>query len=247
MAGQPGWYRAPGEDGMLRYWNGTLWTNHRQPAPAPAPAQVSVAAQPSYQPQWMFAPAPTPQFAATALADEPTVPPPVAQLPNPLADSGRNRRRVVGALRGMLVGVVILIIGFAVIGFMGATNSPGTGEVKASGIVTSLGATSGNACWPIATFAVTGKSYTANSSVGISPCPVGLGQTVDVVYSAANPASNAHIEIGTGITQFLWVLPALGALLFFGSLWAFILRAGSIAAGVALVRGGSKRSKMPVA
>ena len=73
------------------------------------------------------------------------------------------------------------------------------------------------------------------------------GQTVDVVYSAANPASNARIEIGTGITQFLWVLPVLGALLFFGSLWTFILRAGSIAAGIALVRDGSKRSKMPVA
>jgi hypothetical protein len=224
---------------MLRYWNGTLWTNHRQPAPA--------AAQPSYQPQSMFAPGATPQFAPTALAQEPVVTPPVAQSPKPLADSSRNRRAVVGALRGMLVGLVILVIGFAVIGFMGATNSPGAGEAKASGIVTSLGATSGNACWPIATFAVTGKSYTANSSVGVSPCPVGLGQTVDVVYSATNPTSNARIEIGTGFTQFLWALPVLGALLFFGSLWAFMLRAGSIAAGVALVRDGSKRSKVRVA
>jgi hypothetical protein len=204
-------------------------------------------AQPSYQPQSMFAPRPTPQFAPTALVQEPTVTPPFAPTPGPRADSSRKRKGAVGALSVMLIGVLILVIGFVVIGFMGAVNSPGAGEVKASGIVTSLGGASGNACAPIATFAVTGKSYTANSSVGISPCPVGLGQTVDVVYSAANPASNARIEIGTGITQFLWVLPVLGALVFVGSLWTFILRAGSIAAGVALVRDGSKRSRMPVA
>jgi hypothetical protein len=202
---------------------------------------MQASAQPSYLAQSMFAPGPTPQFAPTALAQEPTVAPPVAQTPDPLPDFSRNRRRVVGALSGMLVGVVILVIGFAVIGIMGAVNSPAAGEVKASGIVTSLGSASGNACVPIATFAVTGKSYTANSSVSIAPCSVGLGQTVDVVYSAANPASNARIEIGTGITQFLWVVPVLGALVFFGSLWTFILRAGSIAAGIALVRDGSKR------
>lgn len=33
-----GWYDDPESPGMLRYWDGTAWTDHRSPAPGSAPA-----------------------------------------------------------------------------------------------------------------------------------------------------------------------------------------------------------------
>ncbi|HEY4270276.1 MAG TPA: DUF2510 domain-containing protein [Galbitalea sp.] len=34
---QAGWYNAPSEQGFVRFWNGTAWTEHRQPLPQPVP------------------------------------------------------------------------------------------------------------------------------------------------------------------------------------------------------------------
>ncbi len=116
----------------------------------------------------------------------------------------------------------------------------------ASGIVTSLGVTANNACAPIARFAVTGKSYTAGTGA-VSPCPVGLGQTVDIFYSAAHPAADAYIALGTGITQYLWVIPLLVVFLLAASIGLFTVRSGSIAGGIALIRDGNKLSKKAVA
>jgi hypothetical protein len=94
----------------------------------------------------------------------------------------------------------------------------------------------------VARFAVDGTSYTARSRAGISPCPVGLGQNVDIVYSAKDPASTARVQIGTSLAQFAWLIPVLGGLLFLASLFTFVVRAGSVAAGIALVRDGRRRS-----
>jgi hypothetical protein len=325
MAGQAGWYRAPGEAGMLRYWNGTRWTDHRQPAPeatpqVPAHAPITPSApvdadpmaeyerqfadpvassfdqptfdldrrpfdaepQPQYRPLSNYVPAPQRLAPAAQLAGStvfamgPAATPIVqsssqrslpaaltvdadhkAQVDPELASTAPavdadqrvhpTRKVVLGALKGMGAGIVFIVIGLAVIGFMSANNSVGAGEITSTGIVTSLGSTADNSCTPVARFAVSGKSFTANSSVEISPCPVGLGQTVNVIYSAADPAGDARIEIGAGITPFLWLIPVLGAIVFIASLWTFILRAGSIAAGIALVRDGNKRSKKPAA
>jgi hypothetical protein len=70
---------------------------------------------------------------------------------------------------------------------------------------------------------------------------------VDIFYSPADPGTDGHIVIGSGISQYAWAIPLLGALLFIGSLVTFIVRAGSIAGGIALVRDGNKRSKRTAA
>lgn len=158
---------------------------------------------------------------------------------------GRNRTGIFGALKGIGTGFVIVVLGLAIMAFMGANNTAKAGEVTGTGIVTSLGSTSGNSCTPVARFAVAGKSYTADSSIGILPCPVGLGQSVNVIYSSADPASDARVEMGTSVTQFLWLVPVLGGVVFLSSLFTFIVRAGSIAGGIALVRDGRKRRKEP--
>jgi hypothetical protein len=345
MAGQAGWYRAPGEEGLLRYWDGTTWTSHRQPAsaatpgtqvepatatvaPTPVIAQAVVEPTPTIEPtaaididpmaeyerqfasnsapavESALAPAAQPAFAAAgassffssppplpALAEQPELPPVAEpsyhpQIADATADQpegflqhvlssveneaenphaqgigeelggaalaadgligfGPNRKGIFGALKGIGTGLLIVVIGIAIMAFMSANNTAGAGEVRGSGIVTSLGSTSGNSCTPVARFAVGRKSYSASSTLGISPCPVTLGQTVDVIYSTANPASNARVEMGTSVTQFLWLIPVLGGVVFLSSLFTFIVRAGSIAGGIALVRDGNRRRREP--
>ena len=158
--------------------------------------------------------------------------------------SPSDRKRVLVAVRGMLIGLAIVIVGLVAMGLVSANIFGGAGEAKASGIVTSLGSTANNACAPIARFAVTGKSYTAGAAA-VSPCPVGLGQTVDIFYSSANPGADARIAIGTGITQYLWVIPVLGVFLLAISIGLFVVRAGSVAGGIALIRDGKRRSRNP--
>ena len=312
MAGQAGWYRAPSEEGILRYWNGSAWTDHRQPAPvaaAPEPSRPLVEeADPMAEYERQFettrpstAPTPTPQYRPVAalaptsatlpqLAGVPTSAPrsfapqpsppapnslgPIAlgpatstaialpaaapkapahretlAIPAPAAPAGTvapNRKAVVSAVRAMGIAILVILIGVAAMAFFGAQNQAGAGEVKTIGIVTSFGSTSSNSCTPVARFAVKGKSFTASSNTAISPCPLGLGQDVDVIYSAADPSSAAHIQLGSPFAQYLWLMPLAGVLLFLASLTAFVVRAGSILAGIALVRDGGKRSKTPV-
>ena len=346
MAGQAGWYHAPGEAGLLRYWNGTVWTTHRQPMPdtaagasvavasvaAPTDATALVQAVPDeatdpmaeYERQFAsagesaaesvelettrvtaepllvaaghsthsaaplralpthpgfverdFSPAagqladpsgplvPTPDrlaLEAPAVVVAPT--PVLAELAErdavaPVADAidrsaeartvdavESNRRGLVGALIAMSAGVLILLVGLAVVALLAVGGSVGAGEAQGTGIVTSLGSTTGNSCTPVARFAVAGKSYRAGSTVAISPCPVGLGQSVDVIYSAVHPASHARVEMSGPATAFLWLIPVLGGLLFLGGLFIFIVRAGSIAAGIGLIRDGRRTAGM---
>ena len=313
MAGQAGWYRAPGEEGILRYWNGSTWTDHRQPAPvAAAPDAPRSAAEavdpmaeyerqfettttstgptptPQYRPVAALAPAPT-QAAVPQLAGVPTAvprsfaPQPSPPAPNslgpialgpaasvaialpaaaPKAPAHRetlaialpeapanavapNRRAVVSAVRAMGIAILVILIGVGAMAFFSAQNQAGAGEVKTIGIVTSFGSTTANSCTPVARFAVKGRSFTASSNAAISPCPLGLGQDVDVIYSAADPSAAAHIQLGSSFAQYLWLAPLAGVLLFLASLTAFVVRAGSILGGIALIRDGGKRSKTP--
>jgi hypothetical protein len=158
-----------------------------------------------------------------------------------------DRRLVVSAVRAMGIAILVILLGVAAMVFFSAQNLAGAGEVKTIGIVTSFGSSVGNSCTPIARFAVKGRSFTASSNTAISPCPVGLGQDVDVIYAAADPASAAHIQLGSSFVQFLWLIPVAGVLFFLASLTAFIVRAGSIVAGIALIRAGGARPKKPAA
>ena len=371
MAGQAGWYRAPGEEGLLRYWNGTIWTDHRQPDPAavvtpepepaadvtPEPEQPPVdldpmaeyerqfatpsvpyssfdrpsfdfdshpfddvpeprpavpstppgtdvvvsPTQPQYRPQAALAsapvaPVPEPEFAGkTASAPRslgpialgpatPTVTPTLdapgsefdrmynemaalatAPAPELYADPADpadqvapvaapvsvglapNRKAVLGAAKIMVAAVILILIGVGATVLTPLLNSPGAGEVRTNALVTSLGTTTGNSCTPVARFAVAGKSYTANSSAAISPCPIGLGESVTVVYTAANPASAARIEVGTSVTQYLWLISIVGGLVLVAGLIIFIVRSGSLVGGITLLRDGRRREEETVA
>ena len=325
MAGQAGWYRAPGEEGLLRFWNGTTWTDHRQPALAPTavspepPRLLAEDPDPMAEYERQFdtpspasfdAPAPTPQFAGVpasiprSFAPRPTptewtplgpialgpvamdagaLPAAVVAAPTtaeprsefeqvfsesqaiaqtPTAPAHReipgiaapvvvahapNRPAVLSAARGMGIAILVLVVGLGAMAFFSAQNFAGAGEGSTTGIVTSLGSTVGNSCTPIARFAVRGKSFTANSSAAVTPCSVGLGQDVTVIYSAADPASAARIQLGGSLTQYLWLVPLLACLAFLACLTMFVVRAGSIVNGIALIRDGGTRTRKPAA
>jgi hypothetical protein len=355
MAGQAGWYRAPGEDGMLRYWNGAIWTDHRQQAPAgtSTSAKASTPVVPrdvvppdtvtpdeglhdldllaeyerqfAAQPEAVLAPERQPQLAGrsafigsdltsaalplaaprgpiiptprrpqlaapVAVVSAPTAPTPVSpsgattSAPSEAAPSEQvteapdatlerqvavesdttataeteteadtataaegsvgtdsHRTGVLRALIGLGAGILIVLLGLGLLAATSSMTAMASGDARGNGIVTSLGSTAHGSCTPIARFAVAGTSYTANSKTAISPCPVGLGQTVDVIYSVANPESAARVQMGSSFAQFAWLVPVLGGLLFLGSLFVFIVQAGSITGGIALIRDGGKR------
>jgi hypothetical protein len=281
VAGQAGWYHAPGEEGLLRYWNGAVWTEHRQPVPVPEPMSepdpAPAPAQPA-EPDWSMDQferqfdsvnqsvwiAPVPQLAASRFAPQQTVaaaavkfapsapaapaeevqdPAPVASQP---AGPRPDRMGVLRAFAGVVTGLALILIGAGLIVVLGLLSPAGTGQAQTMGIVTSLGSASG-ACSPIAHFAGAGGSFSTTTPAAMSPCPFGLGQTVEVVYSTANPSSSGRILVPGLLQQYAWAIPVLGVVVFLVSIVIFLIRAGSVGAGMAVIRGdGSRRRRRAV-
>ena len=391
VAGQAGWYNAPGEAGLLRYWDGSVWTGHRQPIPAPQPpvpvveptpvvesvpsepdwsmdqfekqfhqpatpasdfsdpfgvtpgafptapatsaipvmpaadwTQPSPAtsfgsplpqapvleAQPLQESPLAFSPPPlaadhpgslaaAPAPFAMPAAETPVEPVSLANAPAPAPEApmaapafampatgnatfdrfvhvaeefaessqtrgvaeelggaalaadgivgfGRKRKSILAAVKGMGTGIVFIAIGLGLMFFAGQSSTPAAGQIKTVGIITNLN-TSGGACDPTARFAGQGGSYQANAGISVSPCPFQLGEAVDVVYTASDPASTGHIAVPNAISQYFFLIPILGGIVFIASLITFIVRAGSIVGGIALIRDGNKRRRRSTA
>lgn len=252
MAGQAGWYHAPGESGVLRYWNGSTWTDHRQPVPVAvspvpppaAPPRAPIVIGPIVVGPIVVGPVAMGPIAVEPIADASIAGAEAAVTPLPAEGIARvapDRRKILGALAGMGAALLIVVLSLGALALFSARNNAGAGEMSTSGIVVNVGLTSDNSCVPIARFAVRGRSYTANSPVAMSPCSVGLGEMVDVSYAASDPAAAARIELGSPVTQYGWLVPVLSGVFFLGSLATFIVRAGSIARGIAVVRDGGQR------
>ena len=98
-----GWYVDPGDESVLRYWDGARWTEHTMPQPAPTPeaTPAAAAAEPA-RGEWA---APEALTTATAVA---VLEPPAATLPvHAHAPRGHTTARIVAvaAVAGLLVGV----------------------------------------------------------------------------------------------------------------------------------------------
>lgn len=278
---QAGWYSAPGEAGMLRYFNGERWTDHRQPAPeaestppavnatvgmeARAPLAALPESRPSspsvmtfaismdeYEKQFeqleraQFALEPATSFAPLGVQEEPealqeptfdaewlTAPPPSMELELFIGgmretQTGRDetadisaasvprRRGFRGVVTGMVLSVVFIAAGVGLIVYTNQEVSVGVGEAATTGVVTDLGViggSSGSTCAPVATFAA-GASFVTRAAAAVSPCPLSLGQSVNVVYSKADPGATGHIQIPDSILIWLWAIPIVGILAF---------------------------------
>jgi hypothetical protein len=149
----------------------------------------------------------------------------------------RNRKRVLNPVRGMVGGLLFIVVGAALIFMATVQNNPPSGELKANGIVTSLGSPTVG-CSPIARFAAAGGSYTTPIGAAMSPCPVQLGQSVNVFYTMQHPGTTGQISTPSSISTIDWAVSGIGAVLLIGSFILFIARAGSVSKGVAVIRGG---------
>jgi hypothetical protein len=277
---QAGWYSAPGEPGMLRYFNGERWTDHRQPAPeaesaplavsptVPTEARTPVASLPELRPsspsvmtfaismdeyekqfeqleRAQFSLEPATSFAPLGAEAEPEAPqeptfdaewlttaPSSTELElfigglhdeQPRVEAADNQARSVprrrgfrGVVTGMILSVVFIALGIGLILFTSQQVIVGVGEAPATGVVTDLGViggSSGSTCAPVATFAA-GGSFVTRAAAAVSPCPLSLGQSVNVVYSKADPGTTGRIQIPDSVLIWLWAIPIVGILTF---------------------------------
>jgi hypothetical protein len=151
----------------------------------------------------------------------------------------RNRKRVLSSVRGMIAGLLFVLVGAALIFMATAQNSAPSGQLRAAGIITSLGHPAAG-CAPVARFAAAGGSYTAKSAP-FAPCPVQLGESVNVFYSPQHPGTTGFISVPSSISTIDWAVTGIGVVLLVGSAIAFFVRAGSVSRAAAVVRAGDER------
>jgi hypothetical protein len=121
-----------------------------------------------------------------------------------------------GVVAGMILSLVFIALGVGLIVYTGQQVSIGVGEAATTGVVTDLGvigSATGSTCSPLATFAA-GGSFVTQASPAVSPCPLSLGQSVNVVYSMADPGTTGHIQIPDSVLIWLWAIPIVGILAF---------------------------------
>jgi hypothetical protein len=167
---------------------------------------------------------------------------------------GGKRGGIGGALGTILFGVVWLIFSTFLMGAFTGGNDVGPGEIKGTAIVRDvdwIDSSSGSrrstnkTCRPVAELTVDGTSYTATTGYSAAPCEWTPGQTVTVIYHPAHVQETARVVASGGVMIMAFLFPALGAVMIVAGVGAFMLRAGSIAAGIVLIRQGLKARRMP--
>ena len=129
MTAPTGWYDQG--DGSQRYWDGTAWTEHTAPSTQTAPsthaAPSTHTAQPAYPAPYAAAPAPpSGQLAVPPVAAPLAQPSGHAALPS-VAPGLAPRKRVWPWVVGIVGGVLLLVIGWAIWGvmaFVGVVSGP---------------------------------------------------------------------------------------------------------------------------
>jgi hypothetical protein len=126
-------------------------------------------------------------------------------------------------VKGMVVGLVMILLGAALILFFSNQESVGPGEVKVQGTVVGHSGI-GSECQPEVDYQVAGKTYQASSGVGGSCTANQVNDSVDVIFSASDPAHTGRYDFGNPIEGFILILPILGAVVFFSGLAMFFVR-----------------------
>jgi hypothetical protein len=128
-----------------------------------------------------------------------------------------------GAVKGMVVGLVMIALGVALVLFFSAQSRVGPGEATTQGSVVDHSGI-GNSCVPVVGFQVGGQSYRALEGSGGNCGSDIIGEPVDVIYSVANPSQTGRYDFGSPVESFDVVLPLLGVVVFLSGLVTFIRR-----------------------
>ncbi|WP_024285899.1 DUF2510 domain-containing protein [Cellulomonas sp. KRMCY2] len=205
MSPQAGWYAAPGEPGMTRFWDGQRWTEYRQSLPSTGPPGTPALELLSKL-----------TTAQQYLGSEPV-------------------RATGIAVRMIVVGVAVLLFSAFITRTMHWDDGRvGAGEVTVQGTVVAqnrhLSAKGLWRCAPDVAYEVDGSSYVAGSSGSSSDCPA-VGDSARVVYPATDPAAG-RVAPSSTTTLLAAVLPAAGILSLVGGIGTFVWRVLPVGASV---------------
>ncbi|WP_422759040.1 DUF2510 domain-containing protein [Paenarthrobacter sp. C1] len=254
MSAAPGWYPLANEPGMMGYWDGNGWTAHKQPLPptqeaVPVAAQVPAVAQPAEQYAGTGGQSSHPwapeAFVGTAkkymgdpnVRANGTTAAGGALIADGVVGFGEQRQGIGGAIGTIVFGVIWLILCLTP-GMPLHNAEPRAGTLHAQATVVNVQVDAKGNCSPVAELVVDGTSYAVHSNVSEKPCPYMKGEKIDVTYHPADIQATATIPPSGFFKTFLTFAPWIGVLVIAGGVWTFIKRAGSIAAGIFLLRKG---------
>jgi len=126
----------------------------------------------------------------------------------------RRRRRRMGPVGNLLLGLAFLGLGLLFAILITNENSTHGDESTVRGIVISheirTDSDGDRLCSPVASFSVDGATYTAGSNISSSSCP-GIGSPVTVIYTTAAPGDGDARVKSTGVLIWLiWLFPIVG-------------------------------------
>lgn len=236
-----GWYPAPNEEGLARWWDGNGWTEHRSPLPPTVEAKATETHTVDWQNPHLGATAAEPlrtphdrEREAREAAEEKAAREEgfVAQG----SDIVHNSPGVSGSLIGIIFGVtwIILVGGFVGNATDGLDQRPG--EVAAVATIASVTTDDDGSCAPVGTLSVDEKDYQVTTDVFTLPCSIEAGQKIDVLYNPEDVAQTAHVKAVPSFAPVLTLLPFIGWVIVCASAWTLALRIRTAAGGIALVR-----------
>jgi hypothetical protein len=233
-----GWYQSPDDAKMLRWWDGTQWTDNEKPNTDPAPptgAPVESAPKSNDTAEKV-----TDIIGATGLAAAG-----VALAADGAIGLGNKRKGFNGLGKFFIIGFSLVLLSF--FGFIGgiADALDGKTRVETTGTVTNIQDGTYKQCIPTAEFTVNGKTI-ATKGTEFVECIWQVGDPITVSYDENTNGANA--EIGEPITPIQMISGSI-AIAIIGLFVAGIgfvklgVRAGSVAGGFLLFRQGLKLGK----
>lgn len=235
---EKGWYQSPDNAEMLRWWDGTKWTNDEKPnTQAAPPVGKPVEAAPASK---INAEKVTNLIGATGLAAAGA-----ALAADGAIGLGKKRKGFNGLGKFFIIGFSLVLLSF--FGFIGgiADALDGKARVETTGTVTNIQDGTYKQCIPTAEFTVNGKTI-ATKGTEFEECVWQVGDPITVSYDENTDGANA--EIGEPVTpiQMIGGSIAIAIIGLFVAGIGFVklgVRAGSVAGGFLLFREGLKLGK----
>ena len=233
-----GWYQSPDNAEMLRWWDGTQWTDNEKPNTDPAPptgAPVESAPKSKDTAEKV-----TDIIGATGLAAAGA-----ALAADGAIGLGKKRKGFNGLGKFFIIGFSLVLLSF--FGFIGgiADAFDGTTRVEATGTVTNIQLDKYDKCIPTAEFEVNG-TMVSTKGADFEKCVWQVGDPITVSYDDKTTGANAEIGEATtpGETILGSIVIAVVGLFVAGIGFVKLgVRAGSVAGGFLLFRQALKLGK----
>lgn len=242
MTGSPeqGWYESPNNPDMLKWWDGSEWTDKEKPKPS---VSKSKAAPPKGSPVEKLPKSKiSPEKVTNILGGAGLAAAGAALAADGAFGLGKTRKGLSGLGRFFIISFALILVSFFGI-FIGLVDAfDGTNRSTTMGTVTKIQTDDSDGCIPTAEFTVNGETVVAKAAE-FETCTWEVGDPIKVSFdentNGTNPAVGEPLTplqiIGGSVL--LFVVGLFVATIGFVKL---AVRAGSVAGGFLLVRQGLK-------